>query len=71
MVKQEKELISVRIDRKQLNKLKQSLGLDDSKTIRACLNCTEFVIHHWFKGELQNIFRRNRKDETKDCYDFD
>lgn len=66
----EKVLISVRVDREQLDRLKKALGLDDSKAIRAALNCTDFVIHRLFGGEVQNIFRRNPKDETKDLYDF-
>lgn len=65
------KLISIRLDSAQLERLKKSLGLDDSKTIRACMNCTEFVIHRIFGGELQNIFRRKKDDETKDLYKLD
>lgn len=62
--------ITVRINSEQLKRLNKTLGTDDSKTIRACMNATEFVIHRWFGGDLRNIFRRKKDDETKDCYDL-
>lgn len=60
--------ISIRVDSDQLKRLQETLGLDDSKTIRACMNCTEFVIHRWFGGDLRNIFRRKPTNETQDLY---
>lgn len=62
------KLISVRVDSEQLKRLNKALGTDDSKTIRACMNCSEFVIQRLFGGEVTYIFRRNPKDEEKDLY---
>lgn len=63
------KLISVRVNKDQLDKLCKSLGVDESKTMRACMNCTEFVIHTLFGGELQHIFTRDVTDETKNRYE--
>lgn len=60
--------IVVRVDSEQLEKLKKALGVDESKTVRACLNCAENVILRWFGGEISNIFKRDKKDEEKDLY---
>jgi len=60
--------VKARIDKKQLERLQKILGLDESKTIRACMNCTEFVTHRLFGGELKYIFKRNKKDEDKELY---
>lgn len=62
--------IVVRVDSEQLKRLSKSLGVDDSKTIRACMNLTDNVIHNWFGGEIGYIFKRDKKDETKDRYDL-
>ena len=62
------KLISVRVDSEQLKRLCKSLGVDESKTIRASMNCSDFVIHKLFGGELRDIFRRDEKDETKSKY---
>jgi len=63
-------IVNVRVNKEQLDRLKKSLGVDESKTVRACMNCTDFVIQNLFGGEIQHIFRRARKDETKDKYQF-
>lgn len=60
--------VSVRLNKIQLEKLQHSLGLDQSKTIRACMNCTENVLHNFFGGEVSEIFKRRRSDETKPRY---
>lgn len=63
------KLISVRVNSKQLARLQKSLGVDESKTIRACMNCTENVIHNFFGGEVKLIFQRRKQDENKPQYD--
>lgn len=69
MANRELVLISVRVDRLQLDKLKKTLGVDDSKTLRACLNCADNVIHNLFGGEVSNIFKRRKENEELDLYD--
>lgn len=64
------KLISVRVDSEQLERLCKALGVDESKTLRSCMNCTDFVIHRLFGGELQHIFNRDKKDEKKSMYDM-
>ena len=64
-----KRLISLRVDAKQLERLCKSLGCDESKTIRACMNCTDFVIHTMFGGNVTNIFKRRKKDEERDLFE--
>ena len=63
-------IITVRLDKKQLQRLQIQLGLDQSKTIRACLNCTENVILSFFGGEVKHIFKRNKDNETLPLYNF-
>jgi len=60
--------INVRVDEDQLKRLQKALGLDQSKTIRACMNCTENVLRRFFGGEVSDIFRRDEKDESKAKY---
>jgi len=62
------KLIAVRVDSKLLDSLKKTLGVDESKTIRACMNCTDFVIQRLFGGEVTYIFKRDKKDEKEDLY---
>jgi len=62
-------LISVRVDKRTLEALKRTLGVDDSKTIRACMNCSNNVIHGLFGGEVTNIFKRKRDNEELDRYE--
>ena len=61
-------LVSVRIYKGQLERLKATLGIDDSKTIRASMNVAENVILNLFGGEVSNIFRRKKDDEELDLY---
>ena len=61
-------VITIRVNSEQLERLSHILGVDDSKTIRACLNVADFVLQRLFGGEITNIFRREKKDETKDLY---
>ena len=60
--------ISIRVDPDLLKKLKKSLGVDDSKTIRACMNCASNVLHNTFGGEVGNIFRRRKSNEELNYY---
>lgn len=62
------KILTIRIESKQLQRLSKSLGLDDSKTIRACMNCTENVLHNFFGGEVGNIFKRQKKNEEENLY---
>ncbi len=68
-MKRELVLISVRIDKATLEQLKRSLGVDDSKAIRASMNCANNVIHNTFGGEVGNIFKRKKDNEEVDLYD--
>ncbi len=62
------KLVSVRLDSELLHRLSKTLGVDESKTIRACLNCADNVIHGnknkkdllkaLFKEELDNIKKK-------------
>ncbi len=63
------KLISVRVDAELLEELKNKLGVDDSKTLRACMNCTKNVLLNTFGGEIGNIFRRKKKNEELDFYE--
>lgn len=60
---------AVRIDPKLLARLQKTLGVDESKTIRASMNCAENVIHGLFGGEVRNIFRRKKTNEELDLYE--
>ena len=60
--------ITVRIDSELLEKLCKTLGVDQSKCIRACMNCANNVIHNQFGGEIGNIFRRKKTNEELDFY---
>jgi len=63
------KLISVRVDSEQLKRIAKALGVDESKAIRASLNCCENVLHNFFGGELTNVFKRKKKDEELDLYE--
>ena len=62
-------LLTVRVNGDQLKRLSKALGIDESKTIRACMNCTENVIQNFFGGEVTLIFKRKRTDEELDRYE--
>lgn len=68
IIKMKLKLISVRVNPEVLEELKQKLGVDDSKTIRACMNCTKNVLLNTFGGEIGNIFRRKKTNEELDFY---
>ena len=59
---EEKTKITAWVYKSQLEKLRKSLGVDDSKVVRACMNCADNVIHRLFGGEVQNIFKRRKPD---------
>ena len=61
--------ITIRVDSKLLKELSRSLGVDDSKTIRACMNCTKNVLQNFFGGEITHIFKRRKTDEELELYD--
>ena len=61
--------ISVWVNKEQLARLSKTLGVDDSKTIRASMNAAENVIHNIFGGEVKNIFRRKKSNEELDLYE--
>tara|TARA_Y100000310_G_C20491026_1_gene719223 strand:- start:667 stop:873 length:207 start_codon:yes stop_codon:yes gene_type:complete len=61
--------ISAWINEEQLRRLSKTLGVDDAKTIRACMNCADNVIHNIFGGEIKNIFRRKKTNEEMDMYE--
>ena len=63
------KLLTVRVDSKLLKELSHSLGVDDSKTIRACMNCTKNVLQTIFGGEITHIFKRKKTDEEIELYD--
>lgn len=69
MTKRKLILKPVRIDPDQLKRLQKTLGVDESKTIRACMNCAENVIHNMFGGEVKNIFRRKKGNEELDFFE--
>ena len=69
MIKHKKIKLTVWINKEQLQRLSKTLGIDDSKTIRACMNCAENVIHNTFGGEVKNIFRRKKTNEELDLYE--
>lgn len=62
------KLMTVRLDSEQLSRLASSLGVDESKAIRASMNCCENVLHTFFGGEVGNIFKRKKTDEEADLY---
>ena len=61
--------ISVWVNEEKLRSLNKSLGVDDSKTIRACMNCAFNVLHNTFGGEIKNIFRRKKHNEEIEFYE--
>ncbi|KKN48608.1 hypothetical protein LCGC14_0651070 [marine sediment metagenome] len=61
--------ISVWVNQDQLKKLSRTLGVDTAKTIRACMNCADNVIHNLFGGEVKDVFRRKKKNEELDFYE--
>lgn len=61
--------ISVRVDKATLQRIKKELGVDDSKAIRASMNCCVNVIHNLFGGEVSDIFKRKKGNEEVDLYD--
>lgn len=64
-----KTKISVWVNEEQLKKLSKTLGVDPAKTIRACMNCADNVIHNMFGGEVKNIFRRRKNNEELDLFE--
>lgn len=62
------KVLNVRVDFKLLKELSQKLGVDDSKMIRACMNCTANILNNFFGGEVTHIFKRNEKDEEEEKY---
>ena len=62
------KLMSVRVDEDQLERLSRSLGVDQSKVIRASMNLTENVLLNFFGGEVGNIFKRKKTNEEEDKY---
>ena len=69
MTERKLKQMSVRIDPKLLKRLSTTLGVDDSKAIRAAMNCADNIIHRLFGGEVSNIFRRRKTDEEVAYYD--
>ncbi len=69
MSKAKKIKITVWVNEDQLKRLRKTLGVDDSKTIRASMNCADNVIHNTFGGEVKNIFRRRKDNEELDLYE--
>jgi len=67
----ERELIqlSVRVDKKTLQEISKALGVDDSKAIRASMNCCLNVLRNTFGGEIGNIFKRKRDNEELNLYE--
>ncbi len=61
--------INVRLDLKRLDDIAKRLGVDRSKAIRACMNCTYNVLHNLFGGEVGNIFRRKKENEELNLYE--
>jgi len=62
--------ITVRVDSQQLEKLRKALGVDESKAIRAAINCSLNVIHNIFGGEIGNVFKRKKSNEEMDLYEM-
>lgn len=62
------KLISVRVDSELLKELQSKLGVDESKAIRASMNCCKNVLQGFFGGEVGNIFRRKKENEELDFY---
>lgn len=64
------ERISIRVDIEELQRVKKTLGLsEDGKTIRACINFTNNVALRLFGGNIQNMFKRKKKNEEQSLYD--
>jgi len=62
--------ISLRVDKEELEKLRQLLGIpDSSKCIRASMNFTLNVAHNLFNGNLANMFKRKKDNEEIGLYD--
>ena len=61
--------ITVRVNGELLKELSKDLGVDESKTIRACMNCTKNVIHGFFGGEITHIFKRKKTNEEIELYE--
>ncbi len=68
-MKRELIQISVRVDKATLEALKKSLGVDDSKVVRASMNCCNNVIQGFFGGEVSNIFKRKKDNEELNLYE--
>ena len=60
---------SIRIDPKQLTRIAKKLGVDESKAVRAALNCVENVLLTFFGGEVSNIFKRKKSNEELDLFE--
>ena len=62
---------NVRHNKQQMLLLKKMLGLDDtSKVMRACMNFTYNVTHNMFGGNIQDVFKRNKKNEDQELYNI-
>ena len=61
--------LSVRVDKKTLQEISKALGVDDSKAIRAAMNCCRNVLLTTFGGEVGNIFKRKRDNEELNLYE--
>ena len=62
--------LSVRIDEVELKRASKLLGLsEDSKTVRACINFTNNVALNMFGGNIQNMFKRKKKNIEVPLYD--
>lgn len=69
-MKRELVKLSIRVDLETLEQLKLLLGLSDSsKAIRGAMNFTLNVAHNLFSGELNNMFKRKKKNEEINLYD--
>lgn len=68
-MKTKDKIITVRVDSDQVERLSKSLGVDQSKVIRASLNLTENVLRNFFGGEVGNIFKRKKDNEELDLYE--
>jgi hypothetical protein len=62
--------ISIRVDKKSLDRLKALLGIpEDSKVIRACMYFTLNVALNLFGGNLLNMFKRKKDNEELALYE--
>lgn len=67
--KDKKIKITVWVNESELNKLMKTLGVDQSKAVRACMDVANNIIHVLFGGEITNIFKRRKDNEELELYD--